>query len=79
MARVDSHSIGGDVVELGNIFEPPRVGNGAAQRDMQLHQEVWADADVEGLGQMRGLQPRRDAADGAQMPIAEGDQGAGIL
>src|SRR5271156_129589 len=69
MALVYLHPIGGDVVELRNIFEPPRVGNGAAQRDMQLHEEMRADADVERLGQMRGLQPWGYAPDARDVDL----------
>ena len=36
---------------------------------MQLHQEVRADRDVEGLGRMRDLQPGRDAADAADIDL----------
>src|SRR5271169_1155947 len=69
MALVNLHPIGGNVVELRNIFEPARVGNGAAERDMQLHEEMRADADVERLSQMRGLQPRGYAADARDVDL----------
>ena len=52
-----------DVVELRNVLDPARIGHRRGQRDVQLHQEVRADGDVECLGEVRHLEPRRDAAD----------------
>ncbi len=53
----------GDRVELRDVLDPGAVGHGGGERNVQLHQEVRAHRHVERLGQVRDLEPRRDAAD----------------
>ena len=43
---------------------------------MQLHEEVRADVDVEGFGEMRHLQPRRDAADPGDVDLDDAGRAA---
>ena len=64
------HARRGDVVQLGNVLHPRAVGHGRRQRHVQLHQEVRADRRVERLGEVRDLEPRRDAADARASPPA---------
>src|SRR5260370_13940315 len=52
-----------DLPELGYVLEINGVGHGCGKTDMKLHQKVWRDLDVEGLGEVRDLQPRGDAAE----------------
>src|SRR5258708_39216446 len=49
-----------DLPELGYVLEVNGVGHGCGKTDMKLHQKVWRDLDVEGLGAGRHLQPRGD-------------------
>ena len=51
------------------------LGTAQHSDDVQLHQEMRADRDVEGLGQMRDLEPGRDAADAADIDL---DDRAGV-
>jgi hypothetical protein len=39
---------------------------------MQLHQEMRAHSEVEGLGQVGDFQPRRDAADACDVDLQDG-------
>ena len=52
-----------DRVELRDVLDPRAVRDRRRERHVQLHQEMRADGDVERLGEMRDLEPRRDAAD----------------
>src|SRR5260370_16532487 len=52
-----------DLPELGYVLEVNGVGHGCGKTDMKLHQKVWRDLDVEGLGEVRDLEPRGDAAE----------------
>src|SRR5260370_26596709 len=52
-----------DLPELGYVLEINGVGHGCGKTDMKLHQKVWRDLDVEGLGEVRDLQPRGEAAE----------------
>ena len=63
MAVLDRQAAVRDGVELRDVLDPGGAGHRGAQRHMQLHQEVRADLQVEGLGQVRHLEPGRDAAD----------------
>src|SRR5258707_618330 len=63
MAVLDAHAGMGHEIELRDKLEPPTVGYGAAERWMQLHQEMRADRHVERLRHVRDLEPGRDAAD----------------
>ena len=65
----DLHPLRGQAVELRDVFDPAPVRHGRRQRDMQLHQEMRADRHVEGFGEVRGLQPRRDAADARHVDL----------
>src|SRR5580693_8467427 len=65
----DLHAGVRDQVELRNEFEPAAVRDGTAKRQMQFHQEMRTDWYVEGLGHMRDLQPRGNAADAADIDL----------
>ena len=69
VARVDRHPAGGHAVELRDVFHPRRSRRGAAERHVQLHQEVRAHREIEGLGQVRHLEPRRDATDARHVDL----------
>ena len=56
-------------VKLRDVFQPATIWHRAAQTEMDLHQEVRAYRHVEGFGHMRDLQPRRDAADAADIDL----------
>src|SRR5262245_33280447 len=68
-AVVDPHPLEDEVVKLRDILDPAAVWDGRGQRDVQLHEEVRADGDVEGFGEVRRLQPRRDAADAGDVDL----------
>src|SRR3954466_12468152 len=68
-ALLDAHACPGERVELRDVFDPARVGHRATQRDMEFHQEVWANRYVEGLCKVGDLQPRRDAADAGNVDL----------
>src|SRR2546423_10541240 len=53
----------GDGVELRNVLDPAAVGHRAAKSDVQLHQEVRTDRNVERFGHVSALTPRRNAYD----------------
>src|SRR5258708_30435886 len=65
-----------DLPELGYVLEINGVGHGCGKTDMKLHQKVWRDLDVEGLGDVRDLEPRGDAAEAGGVGL-EGAGGAG--
>ena len=69
VAVLDAHARLRDQVQLRDVFQPAAVGHRAAQRHVDLHQEVRADRHVVGLGHVRHLQPRRDAADAAHVHL----------
>ncbi len=69
MTVLDAHAFRGEAIELRDVFNPTAVRHGRGQADMQLHQEVRTHRDVECLGEMRGLQPRRDAADARDIDL----------
>src|SRR5262249_12721007 len=58
-----------DYVELRNVFDPAAVGHGAAQRHMQLHQEVRAHWKIERFDHVRYLEPWRDPADARNVDL----------
>jgi hypothetical protein len=62
-AAVDLDLPPGDRPQLGDALEVSAVRHRAAQADVQLHEEVRAHHDVVRFGQVRDLQPRRDATD----------------
>ena len=63
VAVAHRHARRRDRVELRDVLDPRAVRHRGRQRHVQLHQEMRADGDVESLGEMRDLEPRRDAAD----------------
>src|SRR5260370_8001426 len=65
-----------DLPELGYVLEVNGVGHGCGKTDMKLHQKVWRDLDVEGLGEVRNLEPRGDAAEAGGVGL-EDARGAG--
>src|SRR5215831_6787515 len=71
-AILDTDGRGGDEIELRDVFEPTAVGHGAAEAEMDLHQEVRTHRHIEGLGHMRDLEPGRDAADAADIDLHDG-------
>ena len=58
-----------DRIELWNVFDPAAIGHGAAERDVQLHEEVRANRHVEALGHVRDLEPWRDAANACDVGL----------
>src|SRR5437899_1503376 len=72
MALVDAQPAVGDGIELRDVFDPRGVRHRGAQRDVKLHQEVRADGQAEGVGHVRDLQPRRDAADARHVGLHDG-------
>src|SRR5258707_4610577 len=69
-----------DLPELGYVLEVNGVGHGCGETDMKLHQKVWGDLDVEGLGEVRDLEPRGDAAEagGGRLEGARGGRRKGF-
>src|SRR6185295_16493094 len=63
MTVVDREAQMGEVVELRDVLDPCGVRDCGGERDVQLHQEVWAHRNIERLGQMGNLEPRRNSAD----------------
>jgi hypothetical protein len=63
-------------LKLRDVLKPARVGDRAGQRDVQLHQEMWTDGDVEGLREMRRFQPGRDSTNARDIHL---NDRAGIL
>ena len=63
LALLDTQARRRDFIQLRDVFDPSSVGRGAGKGDMQFHEEMRRDRNVEAFGQMRGLQPGRDAAD----------------
>src|SRR5262245_65631710 len=63
VARFDLYPAFRDVIELRDELDPARIRHAGAQTYMQFHQEMRTDRNVERLGEMRHLEPRRDAAD----------------
>ncbi len=45
------------------------LGTAQQSRDMQFHQEMRADGNVERFGEVRDLEPRRDAADARDVDL----------
>src|SRR6185437_6719458 len=68
-ARAYGHAGRRDRVELGNIFDPACIGHGGAERNMQFHEEVRRDRDVERFGHMGHLEPGCDTADAADIDL----------
>src|SRR5881396_3621286 len=64
-----------DRIELRNVFDPRAVRHCGGERHVQFHQEMWTHGHVEGFGQMRDLEPRRDAADARAIDL---DDRAGV-
>src|ERR1700674_4304049 len=62
----------GDGVELRNVLDPAAVWHRAAKSDVQLHQEIRADRNVERFGHVRNLEPRRDASDARHIDLHDG-------
>src|SRR4051812_15827072 len=62
-ARLDAHALDSQAIELRDVLDPAAVRHRRHQADVQLHQEVRADRDVECLCEMRGLEPGSDSAD----------------
>src|SRR5260370_25400555 len=60
-----------DLPELGYVLEVNGVGHGCGKTDMKLHQKVWRDLDVEGLGKVRDLEPRGDAAEAGGVGLGD--------
>ena len=58
-----------DAVQLRDVFQRQRVGDGTRQRDVQLHQKVRGHRHVEGFGKVRRLEPRRDAANAGDVHL----------
>src|ERR1019366_9649737 len=69
MAITDRQAGVGDGIELRDVLDPAAVGHRAAERHVQLHQEVRADRDIERLGHVDDLQPRGDAADSGRVDL----------
>src|SRR5258706_2791937 len=65
-----------DLPELRYVLEVNGVGHGCGKTDMKLHQKVRRNLDVEGLGEVRDLEPRGDAAEASGVGL-EDTGGAG--
>ena len=63
LAINNDHTAVRNGVELRDVFDPGRARHCGAQRDVQFHQEMRADREVEGLGHVCDLEPGCDAAD----------------
>src|SRR5229473_1635745 len=53
----------GDLPQLRYVLQIDGVRHRCGKTDMKLHQKVGRDLDVEGLGEMRDLQPWSDASE----------------
>src|ERR1700730_236194 len=69
MAVLDAHGGMGHEIELRDKLEPATVRYGAAERQVQLHQEMRADRHIERLRHVRDLEPGRDAGDASNIDL----------
>ena len=62
--------------QLRDVLDVAAVRDRGDEADVQLHQEVRADVDVERLGQVRDLQPGRDPADAGDVDLDDAGRAA---
>ena len=57
---------------MRNIFDPPGIWHGGTQTNVQFHQKMRANSDVEAFRKMRDFKPWRDAADASDVHLNDG-------